>query len=76
MMMTHTPQQLGLDQVADLLASAQQYATHDHGMTRFYQGQCAAGTPFLIMVNAFDGMGFALRPPPRLALAAANDPPA
>jgi hypothetical protein len=75
-MMAHTPRPLGLDQVADLLGSAQQFAFTDHGATRVYQGQCRAGAPFLLMVNTFDGLGFALRPPPRLVLVAANDPPA
>lgn len=76
MMTANAPLPLGLDQIADLLATAQHHAFTDYGATRIYQGRCRIGAPFLLMVNTFDGLGFALRPPPPLALVAANDPSA
>lgn len=73
--MMSTPRPMGLDEVADLLAIAQNHTFTDHGATRFHYGQCGAGVPFTIMVNTMDGLGFALNTAPRLRLAAANDSP-
>lgn len=74
--MMNAPRPMGLDEVADLLAAAQHHTRADHGATRFHFGQCRAGTPFMVMVNTVDGMGFSLTTAPRLRLAAANESPA
>lgn len=64
---------MGLDQLADMLATAQHYTLTDVGATSFYQGQRANGSPFLIVVNAIDGLGFAMPTAPGPRMVAAND---
>lgn len=71
--MLTAPHVLTVDQVADLLETAQHHTFTDRGATRFHQGQTSSGAPFLIAVNTADGLGFALQSGPRIRLAAAND---
>lgn len=71
--MLTAPQMLTINQVADLLESAQHHTFTDRGATRFHHGQTSSGAPFLIAVNTADGLGFALQSGPRIRLAAAND---
>lgn len=71
--MTNLPHPMGLDQLADMLATAQHYTLTDVGATSFYQGQRANGSPFLIVVNTIDGLGFAMNAAPGPRMVAAND---
>lgn len=65
---------MGLDRLADVLADAAHHTATDRGATRIYQGQCHAGNPFIILMNTFDGLAFAITAPPAPRLVAANDP--